>query len=154
MLTYYYFSECPINNSNSPKDSGFLGQGYPKQQLSPNSRSRHIIYNGDNTVSRRHNGNNQMESTNERRNPLMGPSIPSMSDRRHLPLVSDNRHLGGDRRHISPPLRINICENGNTHSHNLSPVQQQGNNIPLEYSPRRNGRGMYQLSTQNFRNLY
>lgn len=63
--------------------------------------------------------------------------------------AAERRHLGplglslSDRRHISPPLHINICDSAPT-MHTLSPVggQQDGRStINIDYSQRRNGRG-------------
>lgn len=127
-------SECPIGNSTQPaKDTnGYVAQNYPKTQLSPTSRPRHVF---NNETTRRHSGiPHQLDST-ERRNPLMGATaLPSnITERRHSPHAPDNRPHN-DHRLSSPPLRLNICDSGN-----LSPLSQAGNPNRLELSPRRGG---------------
>lgn len=76
-------------------------------------------------------------SQQERRNTLVNGHVP------------ERRHMSGlaDRRHISPPLHINICDSAPT-LHTLSPVgpQPEGlahgrSTITIDYSQRRNGRG-------------
>ena len=87
-----------MNNGNPAGVNPNLG--YPKQQLSP-TVMRNLHYANEAPGSNRH--------------------MPSQQDRRQS-YASDNRHgrhlnLSGlnslsDRRHITPPLHINICDNG------------------------------------------
>lgn len=83
---------------------------------------------------------------------------------------AERRHMGpmslslSDRRHISPPLHINICETAPS-LHTLSPVSGQPDamamnharsNMNMDYSQRRNGRGGMSLNLYIFvsRNSY
>lgn len=83
-------------------------------------------------------------------------------DRRHMPLANpierrhtinqnfhngnDRRHLNNlsDRRHISPPLHINICENANAML-NTAPNDgmHQRNLVDFSHSQRRHARGIW-----------
>lgn len=58
------------------------------------------------------------------------------SDRRHIPNLAD-------RRHISPPLHINICDNpNNIIANSPSDGMHQRNMMEFPHSQRRHGRGI------------
>lgn len=71
---------------------------------------------------------------------------PNPQERRH-PMASDflhneRRNMGNlsDRRHISPPLHLNLCEGSpNLINGNQNDVLLQRN--PMEFNQRRHGRG-------------
>lgn len=89
-------------------------------------------------------------------------------DRRHIPITNpterrmnqgyqhtgDRRHHGGlpDRRHISPPLHINICENTPSVINNSQAEGLQRTVMDFSNS-RRHGRGTY-FCLYTFKNIY
>ncbi|KAF2879206.1 hypothetical protein ILUMI_26961 [Ignelater luminosus] len=93
--------ECSMNNNSSPKETNYV-HGYPKPQLSPAARNNH------NHV---HFGNEASGHQDRRHIPITNPTERRMNQ--GYQHTGDRRHHGGlpDRRHISPPLHINICEN-------------------------------------------
>ncbi|XP_022904765.1 E3 ubiquitin-protein ligase RNF38 isoform X2 [Onthophagus taurus] len=128
--------ECSVANNNSPKDANYV-HGYPKPaQLSPVLRSNHMHYNNEASgLTHQHQERRHIQLPNpveRRHNVGVGPSYQQHNDRRH--------NLS-DRRHISPPLRISICEN--TTSLLGSP---QGESIHprnvIDFTQRRHGRDM------------
>ncbi|CAG9769258.1 unnamed protein product [Ceutorhynchus assimilis] len=105
--------ECSVA-PNSPKETGY-GHGYPKNtQLSPSSRNNHLHYSGEGLghqhQDRRHN---LLPNPPERRLNIQG-NFHNVNDRRLMPGLAD-------RRHISPPLHINICDNNTGPSENIHP---------------------------------
>lgn len=77
-------------------------------------------------------------------------NINTTTDRRHTISQSyqhnaDRRHITNmsDRRHISPPLHINICDNSTTINANQNDNLHSRNHI--DFSQRRHGRGMLLL---------
>lgn len=123
--------ECSVATNNSPKDSNYgHGHGYPKNaQLSPVTRNNHIHYNGDGAglphQDRRHN---ILPNQPDRRLNLQ-PNYHNVNDRRLMPGLAD-------RRHISPPLHINICDNNSGPSDNMHPRGL------MDFSQRMNARDM------------
>ncbi|XP_066248420.1 E3 ubiquitin-protein ligase RNF38 [Euwallacea similis] len=118
--------ECSIPTNNIPKDSNY-GHGYPKNtQLSPVSRNNHLHYSGEAAglqhQDRRHN---MIQNQPVRHN--LQPNYHNMNDRRLMPGLSD-------RRHISPPLHINICDNNSGPSENMHPRGM------MDFSQRMNAR--------------
>lgn len=77
--------------------------------------------------------------------------LSNAPERRHPPVQNyhnggDRRHMPnlGDRRHISPPLHINICENSpNIMNNSPSDVIHQRNLMDFSNSQRRHGRGKF-----------
>ncbi|RZC32255.1 GATA zinc finger domain-containing protein 14-like, partial [Asbolus verrucosus] len=127
--------ECSVPPNTSPKDSNYV-HGYPKpSQLSPVLRNNHIHYNNEASGH---------QHQDRRHIPLSNPP-----ERRHAPVQNyhnggDRRHMPnlGDRRHISPPLHINICENStNILNNSPSDVMHQRNIMDFSNSQRRHGRG-------------
>lgn len=77
-------------------------------------------------------------NTNVDRRHTISQNFQHNTDRRHLTNMSD-------RRHISPPLHINICENSPTI---LNANQNEGlhqRNI-MDFPQRRHGRGNFKIS--------
>ncbi|XP_018328289.1 RING finger protein 44-like [Agrilus planipennis] len=140
--------ECSISNGSTSKDSNFV-HGYPKNpQLSPILCANHMAFS----------------------NEAQGPQ-----DRRHIPVsvsavdrrlsqgyqhVQDRRGIGNlaDRRHISPPLHINICDNPTNLLSTPQAEELQRQLMDFSNSQRRHGRELHvspvqfqQHSTQYFR---
>lgn len=84
-----------------------------------------------------------------------------IQDRRHIPLPNnpierrhtlnqnfhggnDRRHLNNlaDRRHISPPLHINICENSSAILNTAAGDAIHPRNLDFSHPQRRHGRGL------------
>ncbi|KAL1506500.1 hypothetical protein ABEB36_005852 [Hypothenemus hampei] len=108
----YNRGECSVAPNSGPKDANY---GYPKNtQLSPGSRNNHIHYVGDGTgmqhPDRRHN---MIQNQADRRHNLQ-PNYHNINDRRLMAGLAD-------RRHISPPLHINICDSNTGPSENVHP---------------------------------
>jgi hypothetical protein len=127
--------------------------GYPKvpSQLSPVLRNSHIHYNNE--------ASGMEPFTNVLTNQAPFILGHQHQDRRHIPLSNaperrhapvqnyhnggDRRHMPnlGDRRHISPPLHINICDNSTNIISNSPPdVMHQRNMMDFSNSQRRHGR--------------
>ncbi|XP_076251079.1 ring finger protein murashka [Rhynchophorus ferrugineus] len=105
--------ECSLASNGSQKEQNYV-HGYPKNsQLSPVSRNNHIHYSneasGHQHPDRRHN----LSSPQERRHTI-AQTYHNVTDRRLMPGLAD-------RRHISPPLHINVCENNNNPNENIHP---------------------------------
>ncbi|ENN72991.1 hypothetical protein YQE_10380, partial [Dendroctonus ponderosae] len=118
--------ECSVATNTSPKDQNY-GHGYPKNtQLSPVSRNNHIHYSGEGAgiPDRRHN---LIQNPPDRRH-SMQQNYHGVNDRRLMPGLAD-------RRHISPPLHINICENNSGPTENIHPRGL------MEYPQRMSARG-------------
>ncbi|CAH1100418.1 unnamed protein product [Psylliodes chrysocephalus] len=110
--------ECLVPPNGSPKEPNHL-HSYPKNpQLSPGARNNHSHYG--NEASGIHSGH-QHPAVRVVSMPMghggnggaqnyhgggAGVPVVNNGDRRHMPSLVD-------RRHISPPLHINICENTN-----------------------------------------
>lgn len=152
--------ECMVGggNSASPKDTNFMMNhgGYPKPpQLSPSSRQNHVMYSNEASGTQDWRHISHSSGPQDRRH-MTGPGS-SQQERRNTLVnghVPERRHMSGlaDRRHISPPLHINICDSAPT-LHTLSPVgpQPEGlahgrSTITIDYSQRRNGRGELRVS--------
>ncbi|KAJ8983913.1 hypothetical protein NQ317_006717 [Molorchus minor] len=124
--------ECPVPPSGSPKESNYV-HGFPKNpQLSPALRNNLMHYNSEasglphqdrrhipvsNAPERRHSASQSYHNSNDRRLPL---------------------NLA-DRRHISPPLHINICDSSamiNSPTDGMHPRTM----LDFSHSQRRHGR--------------
>ncbi|KYB29529.1 hypothetical protein TcasGA2_TC031994 [Tribolium castaneum] len=134
--------ECSVPPNTSPKDSNYV-HGYPKvpSQLSPVLRNSHIHYNNE-SAGHPHQDRRHIPLSNapERRHAPV-QNYHNGGDRRHMPNL-------GDRRHISPPLHINICDNS-TNIMNNSPPDVLHQRMDFSNSQRRHGRGMCQVSVGN-----
>lgn len=91
---------------------------------------------------------------------LIVPFFVGLQDRRHIPLQNpierrhtlnpnfhsgnDRRHLNNlpDRRHISPPLHINICDNSNAILNTAAAEGMHPRNLDFSHPQRRLGRGL------------
>ncbi|CAH1373406.1 hypothetical protein MTP99_014807 [Tenebrio molitor] len=127
--------ECSVPPNTSPKDSNYV-HGYPKvpSQLSPVLRNSHIHYNNE-ASGHQHQDRRHIPLSNapERRHAPV-QNYHNGGDRRHMPNL-------GDRRHISPPLHINICDNSTNIISNSPPdVMHQRNMMDFSNSQRRHGR--------------
>lgn len=76
-------------------------------------------------------------------------SLPNQIERRHTLNQNfhggnDRRHLNNlaDRRHISPPLHINICDNSNAILNTAAAEGIHSRNLDFSLPPRRHGRGL------------
>ncbi|KAH1027708.1 hypothetical protein HUJ05_001164 [Dendroctonus ponderosae] len=109
--------ECSVATNTSPKDQNY-GHGYPKNtQLSPVSRNNHIHYSGEGA------GIPGLPLQDRRHNLIQNPPDRRHSMQQNYHGVNDRRLMPGlaDRRHISPPLHINICENNSGPTENIHP---------------------------------
>ncbi|XP_050296232.1 RING finger protein 44 isoform X2 [Anthonomus grandis grandis] len=122
-------SECSASSNSTQKESNY-GSGYPKNtQLSPVSRNIH--YQGEGAgIQHQDRRHNIIPSTNqpERRHSIP-PNYHNVNNNRLMPGLSD-------RRHISPPLHINICDSNTAPSENVHPIGM------MDFSQRRTNRDM------------
>ncbi|KRT83684.1 zinc finger protein [Oryctes borbonicus] len=128
--------ECSVGNSNSPKEANYV-HGYPKtSQLSPALRTNHNhLHYPNEAAGHQHQDRRHINLSNtvERRH-TVSQNYQLGTDRRHLTNLAD-------RRHISPPLHISICDNstsilGSPQTENL--IQRN----MMDYPQRRHGREM------------
>ncbi|XP_050296233.1 E3 ubiquitin-protein ligase RNF38 isoform X3 [Anthonomus grandis grandis] len=121
--------ECSASSNSTQKESNY-GSGYPKNtQLSPVSRNIH--YQGEGAgIQHQDRRHNIIPSTNqpERRHSIP-PNYHNVNNNRLMPGLSD-------RRHISPPLHINICDSNTAPSENVHPIGM------MDFSQRRTNRDM------------
>lgn len=126
--------ECSVAPNGSPKEPNYV-HSYPKNsQLSPALRNNHIHYNNE-ASGHQHPDRRHIPLTNapERRHTI-SQNYHNGSDRRHMPNLAD-------RRHISPPLHINICDNSNNLMTNAPPESMhQRSMMDFSHSQRRHGR--------------
>lgn len=82
-----------------------------------------------------------MNATTDRRHTI-SQNYQHNTDRRHIPNMSD-------RRHISPPLHINICDNSTTINANQNDNLHARNHV--DFSQRRHGRGKLYFYINSYR---
>ncbi|XP_031332977.1 RING finger protein 44 isoform X3 [Photinus pyralis] len=116
--------ECSVNNT-LPKEQNYV---HPKSQLSPPIRNNHVHFVGNEPSV--HQDRRHMPNSMDRR---INQGYQQNGERRH--------HLGlSDRRHISPPLHINVCENSSPILNGSQNEGLQRTLIDFSNSQRRHGR--------------